>query len=554
MRRSFVYLFMCLALLAGCTPAPGPVSALPAAAGTPTLAPPAFPVTVMPTLGPAPAPATGLPVAPATPAATAAALHTTDVAPATLVPSPGWQSWSVYTTVLRSDAQQGLDLRGLTQYRIKVDLPEDYKSLSGQESVYYTNRTPVALDSIYLHLYPNLWGDDMTVSNVRVDGQSATSSKLDNSALVKINLAAPLAPGQAVELGLDFTVPIPSGKDGGNYGEFAYDHGVAALAHFYPTVVVHGDQGWHLETPAEQGDVLFNEASLYDVTLIAPAGLQVVPTGAVLQRRTAPVAHGAAPDSRSIWHMAGGPQRDFNIVASSQFQELSQQVGATTIYSHFLPEHAAGGKQALDWAVTAFKTYEQAFGPYPYRQFHVAETPTTAGGIEYPGLVVVASNLYDSPDRRDFFEAATTHEVAHQWWYNVVGNDQVNDPWLDEALAQYATYLYYEAAYGARGAEGFKQSLEARWQRVNNEDKPIGLPVAGYTDREYGAIVYGRGPLFLLAVEDKIGRPAMLKFLQEYYRQYRWGIATPAGFQALLQQVSGQDLSDLFSTWVYPQK
>jgi hypothetical protein len=552
MRRSSVYLFLCLALLAGCTPVSAPVSALPTAAGAPilapaTLAPALSPVTVTPASSPASAPATGLPPALMTPAATAAAVPATPLVPATLVPARDWQSWGVYTTVLRSDAQQGLDLRGLTQYRIDVDLPDDYKSLGGRESVYYTNRTPAALDSIYFHLYPNLWGDGMTVSNVRVNGQSATSSTQDKAGLLKISLPAPLASGQAVELGLDFRVPIPSGKDGGNYGEFAYDHGVAALAHFYPTVVVYGAQGWHLETPAEQGDVLFNEASLYDVTLTAPAGLKVVPTGAVLERTS-------APDGRSVWHMAGGPQRDFNLVAGSQYQELSRQVGQTMIYSHFLPEHAAGGKQALDWAVTAFKTYEQAFGPYPYREFHVAETPTTAGGIEYPGLVVVASNLYDSPDRRDFFEAATTHEVAHQWWYNVVGNDQVNDPWLDEALAQYTTYLYYEAAYGPRGAEGFKQSLEARWQRVNNEDKPVGLPVAGYTDAEYGAIVYGRGPLFLLAVEEKIGRPAMLKFLQEYYRKYHWGIATPAGFQALLQEVSGQDLSDLFNAWVYPKK
>jgi aminopeptidase N len=166
--------------------------------------------------------------------------------------------------------------------------------------------------------------------------------------------------------------------------------------------------------------------------------------------------------------------------------------------------------------------------------------------------VIVGSSLYDDPTRRDFFESATVHEVAHQWFYNVVGNDQVNAPWLDEALAQYSTYLYFRSAYGEAGARGFADSLEERWERVNRDPKPIGLPVAAYQDREYGAIVYGRGPLFFLALRDQIGEEKMAEFLRRYYADYAWGIATPAGFQALAEEVSGQDLSALFTEWIYP--
>lgn len=78
--------------------------------------------------------------------------------------------------------------------------------------------------------------------------------------------------------------------------------------------------------------------------------------------------------------------------------------------------------------------------------------------------------------------------------------------------------------------------------------------MSAYEGREYGAIVYGRGPLFLLAVQDKIGEEGMLKFLRQYYQTYDWQIVTPADFQNLLQQVSGQDLSALFNQWVYPAK
>jgi aminopeptidase N len=158
------------------------------------------------------------------------------------------------------------------------------------------------------------------------------------------------------------------------------------------------------------------------------------------------------------------------------------------VNSYFLPGDEAGGRKALDWAAKALTVYQKEFGAYPYRELDVVETGTTAGGIEYPGLVAVASRFYSDANRQAVFESATVHEVAHQWWYNVVGNDQVNHPWLDEALAQYATYRYFQDAYGEAGGQGFIESLASRWATVGRGKKPISLPVGDYTAKEYGAI------------------------------------------------------------------
>ena len=142
--------------------------------------------------------------------------------------------------------------------------------------------------------------------------------------------------------------------------------------------------------------------------------------------------------------------------------------------------------------------------------------------------------------------------MAHQWWYNVVGNDQVNDPWLDEALAQYSTYRYYRDRYGEPGGQGYIEAMRSRWARVDNAEKPIGLPVAAYSDLEYGAIVYGRGPLFLLALADRLGAEKMAELLRRYYAAETWQIATPAGFRGLAEEVAGASLEDLFVKWVGP--
>ena len=478
----------------------------------------------------------------------------------------GWDDWNTYAAALRPEAASQLDLKGgLTQYHLDLQLSPDLTKLNGQARIRYTNRENVPLDTIYLHLFPNLWDGGMTVSGVEVAGRPVTVT-WPSQDILGLPLQEPLATGDTVDLSLDFEMAIPSGEGVGNYGEFAYQDGVLAMAHFYPTVVVYDEGGWRLETPSSQGDVIYHDASLYDVRLTAPEDLVVVGTGAAPGPLGAAGAGGAGlgrqenGDGTATWRLAGGPMRDFNIVASRQYRSESRTVspptgkgvGDVTVNSYFLPKHEAGGKKALEWAARALDTYENAFGPYPYRELNVIETATTAGGIEYPGMIVVASRLYDDPERQTFFESATAHEVAHQWWYNVVGNDQLNNPWLDEALAQYGTYLYYRDAYGEAGGEGFTDAMKERWARVDYAKKPIGLPVEAYEGKEYGALVYGRGPLFLLALQEQIGEEKMKAFLQQYYTEQAWDIATPAEFQSLAEKVSGQDLDALFAEWVYP--
>jgi len=487
------------------------------------------------------------------PVGTTDPISTTQVAGGLAVP---WNEWPVYESALRPAAEiqpAGLlpisaTLETMNQYHLDVSLPADLSRLDGQASISYTNRSTVTLNSVYLHLFPNLWGDGMTVSDVRVGGQAIPVSLESQASLLKISLPAPLAPRARLQLDMRFSDPIPAGQDMGNYGEFALKDNVLALAGFYPTLVVYDDQGWHLERPSLQGDVLYADASLYDVSLTAPADLTVVATGETRERRD-------NADGSATWRLTGGPMRDFNIAASADYRKFSRQVGDIVVNSYAVKQDAQGGQDALGWAAAALNTYQTAFGPYPYRELDVVETPTSAGGIEYPGMVVIAAGLYSDPKRRVNFEAATAHEVAHQYWYNVVGDDQLNNPWLDESMAQYSTGLYFGSQYGEASARAYvAQDFQGRWDRVKDISKPIGLPIDAYSEAEYSGIVYGRGPLFLLALEEQIGKDKMSALLQRYYREYAWRIATPAGFQKLAEEVSGQDLNALFSAWVYPPK
>jgi len=140
--------------------------------------------------------------------------------------------------------------------------------------------------------------------------------------------------------------------------------------------------------------------------------------------------------------------------------------------------------------------------------------------------------------------------VGHQWWYSLVGNDQQDEPWLDEAITQYSTALFYEVreGWGAAAVEVF----EARYQEVagTENDDLISRPVAAYAESDYGTIVYNKGPLFFHALRQRVGDETFFAFLQTYFDSYRYRTASGSDLLAVIDQVSGQDLGDLYQQWL----
>jgi aminopeptidase N len=285
------------------------------------------------------------------------------------------------------------------------------------------------------------------------------------------------------------------------------------------------------------------------VHVTAPAALTVVASGVE-------VGHERETDNQTLT-FAAGPARDFYLAASDRYTVISETVGETTVNSYAFPERADGAQLALQYAVDALHSFNARFGVYPYSEFDVVSTPMQAMGIEYPGIVGIALNLYDPDEEvlglpsQIMLEGAVAHEVAHQWFYNVVGNDQVDEPWLDEAVVQYVTALYYLDASGEGVAQGFRESWYGRWDRVDRADISIGMPAAAYGDGEYGAIVYGRGPLFIVALAERLGQEAFDEFLRDYYQSHKWAIGTGDAFKELAERHCQCDLTPLFEEWVY---
>jgi len=459
-----------------------------------------------------------------------------------------YDDMAVYEAGLVTDEQPVLAHVGdLTTYRISLFVEDNLYQLHGRQLVRYTNMEETALDGIYFRLYANLFGGTITVSDLTADGTSVEGTlEMEDSALW-VKLPQPLAPGETVDLAMNFELELPQ-EMGGNYGLFSsYDERM--LLHVsYPVIPVFDDEGWNVEVPPTYGDVSFFDAAMYMVRVEAPEGLIWVGTGVEIAR--------GDEDGRDVRLFASGPARDFYIAASPRFEVIETQVGETTVRSFAFENRQTGSDAALTVAANAIASYSARFGLYPYTEFDIVGAPMEAWGMEYPGATAISDTLYDTEAYYGdtpaivYLEGTVAHEVAHQWFFNLVGTDQVDEPWMDEAIVQYATGLYFLDQYGEEGYSGFQASWYDRWDRVDRSEIPIGQPVSEYPGASYSAIIYGRGPLFIEALAREMGQDVFNDFILAYSKANRWDTAYPDELRAMAEEACECDLSILFADWV----
>jgi len=453
----------------------------------------------------------------------------------------------IFQANLVVDEQKILDsFKNATRYQIQLKIEGDLNSLSGHQEVFYTNLETAALDQVYFELIPNSGGDYLKVENITVNNLPVDGSLVFQDSALKVDLAEPLLPGGSIKISMDFLETVPETM-GGNYGIFIFQENILALDSFFPIIPVYDDEGWNVQDPPRNADMIYTDAAFFEVQVNAPDDLLLVASGVAVNVKN--------EKSRQIVTFAGGPQRDFYLAASPGYQSDSQKSGEVTITSFYPKEFKESGQLVLETAVKALRVFSQRYGPYPYTELDLASTPMQAGGMEYSGVAAMALGLYGpgktasgSPNTV-FLEYATAHEVAHQWFFNQVMNDQLEEPWLDEGFAQYLTYIYFLDTYGSTAADQVRSSWEQYWSRVDMEPIPIGKPASEYAPNQYTAIIYGRAPLFILEMENKMGSEVFTRFLADYIKAYQWKTVNTQQFKSLAEESCHCDLTGLFDDW-----
>lgn len=430
-----------------------------------------------------------------------------------------------------------------TRYTIDASVtfePESYDAeIEGRARIQYTVPTGATIDDVPLMLWPN---DRQYASRMRVGAATINGRVIEGEpgldGVVQIyRLEESASSGEVLDISVPFQVDASGPIGGPQPRRFGITEGVLIAPTFYPLIPRRVGGDWQVEPAPYGGDTTNSDTAFYRVTLTVPADLSLAASGVE-------VARTEDGDTQTLAYVSG-PMRDFAF-ALGPFELKERTVDGVVVRAWTLPEHEVEAQEMLDAAAEQLLLMNKWVGSYPYAELDVVDAPGAFGGIEYPGLVYIGT--LGTP----WLIEPTVHEVAHQWFYGLIGDDQLFEPWLDEAVATYTEILYYEDAGPPGAATGLLSHFRQGLRSAPDPTLPIGKAVGAYADPgEYGVIVYYKGALFLDALRGEIGEAAFRQFLQEYYADFRYGFATGEDFQAAAEQACACDLDPLFDLWVW---
>lgn len=469
-------------------------------------------------------------------------------------------------------------LEDMPLVRAELDVLPGERRVLGQVSLTITAKRPTS--SVYLRLTPNAnHPGAVELVSASVNGTRATVARPDPS-LLQLAVEPPVEAGGIIDVSLKLraTLPeLPAGSDAlsasgggepaGDYGAFSQAADVIGLSGILPMVPPERADGTPAEGPSGIGDLGTFDPTNFVVSVSVPNDWQAVGAGHLL---------GELPDGagrrRFAWALAGA--REFPVLVVKGYRVETRQAGGVTVESYFSERDAKPGKQVLEHAAKALELLEARVGPYPYKTLRVVEARFFggAGGMEFPGLVTVSGALYRAavnpaealnmpqladdplmkqlllpmlgPMLKDTLEFTVDHEVAHQYFAMLVGNDPIAYPVADEALTQHVALLLMEWRRGKGPADTMRANQVRMAYQVHRlmggADGIANRPTHEFeSNTEYAALVYGKAPLLFDAQRKLVGDAAWVEALKQYVAEYRYKWVTPDTFTDVVAKTSG---------------
>lgn len=440
-----------------------------------------------------------------------------------------WDDPMPYQNGLISSQQGALaELTTAPVYYLDLVVADDLMEVNGRQQLRYVNDTSEQLETLLFHLYANSAADLLSVSEVTVNGRTARYKLLDEGANLQVTLREPLAPGETAVVDMAFTLETKPVDE------------ILHLSRFHPVLAVY-DGGWDTAVPIHQLNNSRNN-NFYQVRLNLPPTLDLLASGSTTERRLV----SEDGNVRQLITLAAGPIDQFYLSASSQFDvAVSETVGETKINSYASSARLTDmARKNLKYAAALVAQYNEQFGPYPYTELDIVNVPSldfARQGAAFSGVVVLGLAPFTTSSQSP--EPLLVNLVSSQWFDPILAQSRLTSPWLAAGLSEYATRYYYGAYYG----DVTWQRVQSRWQiRARTGESGFAQTAVAYDEVTYFNTMYGRVPLFLLQLENKIGQDQFAALLRKYYQRYRWRGADEAAFQSLAEQYCACDLDFYF--------
>jgi hypothetical protein len=497
-------------------------------------------------------------------------------------------------------------------YTINAKIDEQKHTITATEKLVYTNNSPFILKEVYFHLYQNAFAkgsylhqlhlankqkvyfgkytkdslgttiNDVTINNIPVQ------ANIDNT-IMQLSLPTPLAPGQSITINMGFTTYFDWGtmrRRMAMSNAWGYPHynGV----HWYPRISVYdAKKGW--DTDQHLNKELYGDYGIFDVTLDFASNYVVEATGALQNKNEvlpdallqklqisnfAQKPWNEAPSiitpytkgERKQWHYIAEHVHDFAFTADPSYRLAEVMQNGVSCVAIAQEPHCSKWQNAASYVAQIIKTFSADFGKYEYPKMVAADAND---GMEYPMITLDGGG---DPGYRGLL----VHEIGHNWFYGMIGNNETYRAALDEGFTQFLT------AWGLNKIDGpyqvntpDKRSYVAKhrhdanvWERnflirytsdaIRHDDKNLNThsnDFHGGLAHENGySNVYHKTATMLLNLQYVLGDSLFLSAMQHYVAKWKFAHPYFDDFRQAIIEHTQNDLNWFFDQWLETTK
>lgn len=390
-------------------------------------------------------------------------------------------------------------MRLTTSYLLRATMRYANGTISAKERITITNTSGEPISKVNLSVLPKAFGELTAIGSYSV-GNAPTTARWTNNANLELQLGRNLADGETAVIRLTFRVRATGAIGTSLEGRLAKANGIMQISHWFPII----SDGHGMRYP---GDSQF--------TRTAKKIRLELRTDATSVKIAAPGRVVSSSGRDHVFELANA--RDFAFAASPNFRRVTGSAGGVSIKVYAT---SGSGSTALSLAKAAITKFESVYGQYQWPTYVLAQAPRPASGNEYPGIVFLGMSLLSNRE-------VVAHETAHQWWYGMVGNDQIDAPWLDEGIAEFS------ASYFFGDFMPYDSALP-----VNTPSTAFPNVPAPFTSREpdsYDQTVYFKAARMLAGLRSRMGSTAFFGGMRALFADNRNGVLTTAEFVTTMQ-------------------
>lgn len=450
----------------------------------------------------------------------------------------------------------------INSYQIEAIYDDQTQTLDCVQEIMYVNNSDNSLTEVCFFVYANAFAEGQTVvpksytdraypngesfgnlkfESVQVDGQDASFSVSENGNILTVSLIQELFPQEKVEIDMTYTISLANINHRLGYGNNAVNFG-----NFFPIACVYEEGvGFVKNVFSASGDPFYSDVSNFNVSISYPEDYVLASSGELLSQ--------SVKDGQTTSVCKGEKIRDFCFVLSKDFQVITGKVGEIEVRYYYYDDENA--QAHLKTSVDAVTTFQNLFGEYPYKQLSVVQTNFCFGGMEYPNLVMISDDVDEEVENY-----VIVHEIAHQWWYGLVGNNEYEDSWVDEGLTEFSTALFFEQNkdYGLdydiimENAANTYKNFVSIFTKINGDvDESMNRNLAEFdTEPEYVNCIYTKGMLLFDNLRQSMSERKFFNCLKDYFGEYKFKNSSAEKLIESFCHSAHSNLENYFNAWL----